>query len=104
MWLFWIPNKVFELGRRVVSLLGQPSPVLFCACIRESFQGVSSITSLSLFCLPAHQRGKLEDYYRNLGEGNSYIDLRPQHKTYVELDEKEGGLKSVKEMRDFFVM
>ena len=93
-----------KLGGKAVSLLTQPPPlpVLFRACIRQSGQGVSSTTSLSLFCLPAHEREKLEDF-RNLGQADSDRDLRPRHKSYVKLDE-QGGLKPVQEMRDFFVM
>ena len=105
MGLIWDIDKLFELGRKVLSLLRQPPPlpVLFRACIRQSGQGVSSTTSLTLFCLPAHQREEPNDCYRNLGQADSDRDLRPRDKSYVELDE-EGGLKPVQEMRHFFVM
>ena len=104
MWLVWSKDQVFELGGKAVSLLTQPPPlpVLFRACIRQSGQGVSSTTSLTLFCLPAHQREEPNDCYRNLGQADSDRDLRPQDKSYVELDE-EGGVKPVREMRDFFI-
>ena len=102
---------MFELGGKAVSLLTQPPPlpVLFRACIRQSEQdvrsdqGVSSTTSLTLFCLPAHQREEPKKCYRNLGQADSARDLRPGDKSYVELDE-QGGLEPAQEMHNFCLM